>query len=175
MIESTKGDVKWERRNKKIIVRAMGECCQNPACGYSKSFEALELHHLDPKKKDPSFRMTRISPINFGKLAGEAEKCILLCANCHREVHAGILLVPTTFTSFNRELVLEERNLRINIKKQVNFAVNIIRENLFLTPSEVRSLLYEEFDGNIPDLTRYLRVTERALVSRLNQISFLNY
>ena len=58
-----------------------GKCAR---CGYCKCIRALEFHHLDPSKKDFT-----ISNDNF-KLQdaiNEAKKCILLCANCHRELH----------------------------------------------------------------------------------------
>ena len=62
-------------------------------CGYDRCIEALEFHHLDPTQKDfgiSSKGYTR----SWGKVKEEADKCVLLCANCHREVHAGILQLP---------------------------------------------------------------------------------
>lgn len=56
-------------------------------CGYCKCSKALEFHHLDSSKKDFT-----ISNDNF-KLKdaiNEAKKCILLCANCHRELHDNL-------------------------------------------------------------------------------------
>ena len=52
---------------------------------------ALDLHHLDPSEKDgdPS-NMVLLSRETLKK---EVRKCIVLCANCHRKVHAGILIV----------------------------------------------------------------------------------
>ena len=50
---------------------------QHPAC--------LEFHHLDPSEKDISIRtMVRLKGENLSK---ELDKCILVCANCHREIH----------------------------------------------------------------------------------------
>lgn len=62
----------------------LGGRCQ--ICGYDRCPEALEFHHLDPGEKD--FTISR----RLGKLSAllpELRKCALLCANCHREVHAG--------------------------------------------------------------------------------------
>lgn len=58
-----------------------GKCIR---CGYNKCIKALEFHHIDPNKKDFT-----ISNDNFKVLEAvkEAKKCILLCANCHRELH----------------------------------------------------------------------------------------
>lgn len=48
----------------------------------------LELHHLDPNEKegDPSSFVN----ISFEAFLAEASKCVVLCANCHRKVHAGL-------------------------------------------------------------------------------------
>jgi len=57
-------------------------------CGYSTCLDALEFHHTHPEGKDES--VTRL--ILFGsytRILEEAKKCILVCAHCHREIHAG--------------------------------------------------------------------------------------
>lgn len=54
-------------------------------CGYDKSAAALDLHHRDGGKSD------RFTVKTFGTkwFYDEAKKCVVLCANCHRELHAG--------------------------------------------------------------------------------------
>lgn len=54
-------------------------------CGYNKSIAALEFHHINPNEKDKDYFNMRggLSP----KLKTELDKCVLLCANCHREIH----------------------------------------------------------------------------------------
>ena len=57
--------------------------------------EALEFHHLDSTHKDfgiSSKGYTR----SWTKISEELDKCLLLCANCHREVHAGLQLPQET-------------------------------------------------------------------------------
>lgn len=51
----------------------------------------LELHHLDPTTKefDPSEGSTK----SWETFLKEAEKCVVVCANCHRKVHHGILII----------------------------------------------------------------------------------
>lgn len=58
------------------------KCCK---CGYNKYRGALEFHHLDPVTKDHNLAMMQ----NYSKAAlkEEIDKCILVCANCHRELH----------------------------------------------------------------------------------------
>lgn len=54
-------------------------------CGYSKCLTALEFHHLDPKEKD--INISKINSIDLSKYISELDKCVLLCSNCHREIH----------------------------------------------------------------------------------------
>lgn len=62
----------------------MGGCCQ--ICGYDKCIAALDFHHKDDDKEFGLSSKGRT--LNFEKMKIEAQKCILVCANCHREIHA---------------------------------------------------------------------------------------
>lgn len=74
-------------RNKKrqLVVLAGGKCA---ICGYNKYVGALHFHHLDRTKK--SFGIAECNHFGISRLKAEADKCILLCSNCHAEVEAGI-------------------------------------------------------------------------------------
>jgi hypothetical protein len=67
---------------KQQCVDYLGGCCTE--CGYNKSLAALDFHHLNPLEKDMKYLNHRMS---FEKLKVELDKCVLLCANCHREKH----------------------------------------------------------------------------------------
>lgn len=54
-------------------------------CGYSKCLAALDFHHRDPTKKDFAIAAKMTS---FEQVRAELDKCDLLCANCHRELHS---------------------------------------------------------------------------------------
>jgi hypothetical protein len=69
---------------KQQAIDYLGGECSN--CGYNKCNAALEFHHLDPNEKDISYLNNRMS---FTKLKLELDKCVLLCANCHREHHSS--------------------------------------------------------------------------------------
>ncbi len=75
------------RRRKKIRFLAInhlgGKCIR---CGYSKYPEVLEFHHKDPSQKEFNVSSKGHSR-SWERVKKEIEKCILLCANCHREVH----------------------------------------------------------------------------------------
>lgn len=68
-----------------VIKDRYGTSCT--ICGYDKCYAALDFHHVDPKAKEfhPSHLVHNMSPIET--LIRELDKCILVCANCHREIH----------------------------------------------------------------------------------------
>ena len=66
----------------KLISIFGGKCT---ICGYDKCDSALEFHHLDRKTK--SFELSQRNYYrSFERILEEAKKCILVCANCHREI-----------------------------------------------------------------------------------------
>jgi len=77
--------VDWRKRTKVKLVEYKGGCCSR--CGYSKSIGALEFHHLDPSEKDFAIGGKSWS---YERLKEEVDKCILVCANCHVEIHEEI-------------------------------------------------------------------------------------
>ena len=81
----------WRSTTKQRMIDSLGGKCS--CCGYSKCNSALEFHHLNPSEKEFSFSAALASPKAWNLLVIELKKCILLCANCHREVHAGIIEV----------------------------------------------------------------------------------
>lgn len=77
--------VSFRRKKVMLEIKTMfgGKCTE---CGYNKCLEALDFHHLDPEKKE--FEVNSALTISKARMVEEAKKCILLCANCHRELHA---------------------------------------------------------------------------------------
>jgi 5-methylcytosine-specific restriction endonuclease McrA len=72
------------KRKLYFIEKLGGKCCK---CGYHKNISALEFHHLDPSEKEFGADARHLSNTSMEKLEREIEKCILVCANCHREIH----------------------------------------------------------------------------------------
>ena len=90
-----------QRRRKSIRRKAIaykGSRCE--ICGYERCPEALEFHHLDNGSKDFGISQ-RGDTRSWSKVKAELDKCVMLCANCHREIHAGLLQLP-------REIVVEK-------------------------------------------------------------------
>jgi predicted transcriptional regulator len=83
---NSKYTVEKLRKNKQKALDYKGKKCQ--ICGYDRCNDALEFHHVDPEKKeiDPS----KLRGLKWESQKIELDKCILLCANCHREVHGKI-------------------------------------------------------------------------------------
>jgi transposase len=75
---------------RKLVEEAGGKCL---ICGYSRCQQVLEFHHLDPSVKKFQLSHNGVTR-SLARSRAEARKCILLCANCHREVEAGITAVP---------------------------------------------------------------------------------
>ena len=75
------------KKVKKLLVDYKGGKCEK--CGYNKCIAALEFHHLDPTKKD--FAISRRgNSLALAKMKKESDKCILVCSNCHKEIHAAL-------------------------------------------------------------------------------------
>lgn len=69
---------------KSECVNYKGGCCER--CGYNRYQGALEFHHQDPKEKDFAISNATSRKLT-DKIKKELDKCILVCANCHREIH----------------------------------------------------------------------------------------
>jgi predicted HNH restriction endonuclease len=69
---------------KQKCVEYKGGKCEK--CGYDKYNGALDFHHIDPNEKD--FTISHVKAYSFDdKIKKELDKCILVCSNCHREIH----------------------------------------------------------------------------------------
>jgi DNA-binding CsgD family transcriptional regulator len=79
----------FRKRTKEKAVEYKGGKCN--ICNYDRCVSALEFHHLEPSKKD--FTLSQSMNIAWNKIEEELDKCILVCANCHREIHEGIIKI----------------------------------------------------------------------------------
>lgn len=51
-----------------------------------------DFHHLNPKEKDFGLG-DKTSTVKWDKVQTEIDKCILVCANCHRQIHSGDIII----------------------------------------------------------------------------------
>jgi len=79
------------RRIKSILLAEAGGRCQ--LCGYDRSPSALHFHHVDPAEKSFGLALRGVTR-SLDRCRAEARKCVLLCANCHAEVEAGVARLP---------------------------------------------------------------------------------
>ncbi len=82
---------KRRKKLKEMVVEYKGGSCT--VCGYKKYVGAFDLHHIDGSKKEFGLAMQGLTR-SWEKIKAEADKCILVCANCHREIHGGITQLP---------------------------------------------------------------------------------
>ena len=92
--ESTRRDNNTRKHQKTILRRSMklqaikllgGKCS---ICGYDRGVDALEFHHTNPNEKE--FKLGSGNTISWRDYKNEALKCILVCSNCHKEIHSKI-------------------------------------------------------------------------------------
>lgn len=81
-------------KNRKINLISLfnSKCC---ICGFDEFPEALDFHHVNPIEKQLSLSSNKM--IALDKQIQEARKCILVCSNCHRGIHAGIYQIPDNY------------------------------------------------------------------------------
>jgi hypothetical protein len=76
--------IKRRKKVKQMAIDYKGGKCEE--CGYNKCNGALDFHHLDPSQK--IFHIGQYGHSrSWNRVKEELDKCILLCSNCHRELH----------------------------------------------------------------------------------------
>jgi len=98
---STKKQMLWKKQNRKLIKQddqkyynGFKKIVDNlkingcAICGYNGCNAALEFHHVNQKDKKFNLSMNCKGKSNKD-ISEEVNKCVLLCANCHREIHFG--------------------------------------------------------------------------------------
>ncbi len=77
----------FRRNRKKLLVKISGNKCN--LCGYNKVISALQFHHIQPEQKQYGLAQNGTCH-SLDKDLSELKKCILVCANCHREIHQNL-------------------------------------------------------------------------------------
>lgn len=100
-------------RQKERAVYIMGGKCQ--ICGYDKCNRALAFHHINPEEKE--FQISIAQTKSWEKVKQELQKCILVCHNCHEEIHAGLIDTTNLKSSFDEQKA-KEIDEEINLIKK---------------------------------------------------------
>lgn len=75
--------VRTERKKK--LIESKGAKCER--CEGEFSYECFDFHHRDPRAKEFTINQDFLTRRPWHVIEEEAEKCSLLCSNCHRSVH----------------------------------------------------------------------------------------
>lgn len=105
---NVKNSLNNRRKLKEKLVDYKGGKCE--ICGYNKCIKAMEFHHVNQNEKE--FPLTYMNR-KWDVLKKEADKCILVCSNCHREIHAGLVEIKKYF----HKIVTISNPFRIIAKK----------------------------------------------------------
>lgn len=84
---------KRRRALKAKAVEYLGGSCV--CCGYDRHQGVLDFHHLDRSTKEFAISGQGLTR-SWEKIKAELDKCILVCANCHREIELGIRVFTDT-------------------------------------------------------------------------------
>lgn len=67
------------------LIELFGGKCEK--CGYNKNISAFDFHHRNPDEKSFEIKVQYLNYKSDEEILNEALKCMLLCSNCHREIH----------------------------------------------------------------------------------------
>lgn len=79
-------NIRRYRVKKKAVEYKGGKCVK---CSWDGDISGFDFHHLDPKEKDFNLVGKNIAPMKWELVTKELDKCILLCALCHRLEHSN--------------------------------------------------------------------------------------
>lgn len=144
-----------QKLKEEIINYKGGKCI---SCNYNAYQGALEFHHLDPNEKE--FNISTSSHLTFEKIKAELDKCILLCANCHREIHANKIQYDLKSNSIIKFTAIETL-----IWKPKNEVTNCIKNTIDLKEIELRLKNKE----TLKSISKELNITSDYLSSLLTQ------
>ena len=79
--------MKEQYKKKREAVGGIKQELSCAKCGYNEYPTALDFHHLDPTQKDTTVARMIANNYSLERAFTEIDKCICLCANCHRVFH----------------------------------------------------------------------------------------
>lgn len=89
---SCKTSRKRNGKKARAILYMGGKCI---LCGYNKCVSAMVFHHINPLNKE--FGIGQATYLSWIRIKREIDKCVLLCHNCHSEVHEGLTNLPSSY------------------------------------------------------------------------------
>lgn len=136
-------DYQKRHRIKEKLVEYKGGKCE--ICGYDKCINALDFHHLNPEEKEFALNTANYNK-SFDLLKKEVDKCILVCANCHREIHYNL----------NEERRRGYFNTTNQVKrKKDSLNINLIQEDI--NNSMLQQDIAKKYNVSISTLKRFIK------------------
>ena len=86
---NTKRTTSWRSNRKQYLVDLFGGRCQ--CCDCEKPIQVYDFHHLHPELKRFGINNAIKNGVSLDKILEELRNCIMVCANCHREIEAGLI------------------------------------------------------------------------------------
>ena len=87
--KAVKNNAEYIKRNREFLSKyKISASCK--ICGYNKCAEALDFHHISEHNKEANVSWLANDKCSLERLQEEIAKCIVVCARCHREIHAGM-------------------------------------------------------------------------------------
>lgn len=77
--------VKRHNHKKLCLDYKKTHCCS--ICGYNRNIAALEFHHVNPDEKEFQIKSRCAKQVSKA-IKQELDKCIVVCSNCHAEIHS---------------------------------------------------------------------------------------
>ena len=102
-------------RRKLYYIQKLGGKCS--VCGYDKNFGSLHFHHKG--NKEVGLDVRKMGNMTLEKLDNEIQKCILLCSNCHGEVHYPRMNKETIFKNNKLEEISDISFIKLRSKHPI--------------------------------------------------------
>jgi len=170
----------WRENMKNKIVHVMGgECC---ICGYKKCHHCLALHHINPEEKEFSLAGIRACPTKWENIVKEIKKCVLLCHNCHGELHAGLITLPENCNGYREELNIFGKSKEITLcpvcgSEKPPHCITCSKECAGKRNGKIEwdkiDLIEEMKTKTITQIATEMRVSDAAVHKRLKKIKAL--
>jgi hypothetical protein len=140
-----------------------GACC---ICGYDKSLDALQFHHTDKNQKD--FALSRA--YSWEVIVQELEKCILVCSNCHHEIH-GVQWIENTeqMRKTVREMRERMKETRICTDCGTEFRISPERKSTTCPKCRARTAKKRSVANKIPEQKELATLVWEMSVEQLSK------
>lgn len=151
---------------KQMSIVYKGSSCS--ICGYDKCIDALEFHHIDPSMKDFGISEKGYTRA-WNIVKDELDKCILVCANCHRELHYSC-----SKTIFNPKTIFDNYEPTLcKCGKQISHGATQCEDCYHISNRKVERPNQEHLLHQIKELGSFVQVGKYYGVSDKSIINWL--